>query len=92
MSFSNTDTGSKPADPYTQKNADEPGLQEKVTDLVNFITASKFGMMTTRVASSGLLVSRCMALAAKVCYSSLPPQLPPLPITSHYLTLSPPPL
>ena len=66
MSFSNTDTGNKPADPYKAKNIDEPQLKEKVEDLVSFIEACKFGMMTTRIASTGLLVSRCMALAGKV--------------------------
>ncbi|KAI9666471.1 MAG: hypothetical protein M1821_004407 [Bathelium mastoideum] len=65
MSFSNTDTGDKPADPYTQKNLQDPSLKEKVEDLVSFVEKSKFCMMTTRIASSGLLVSRCMALAAK---------------------------
>lgn len=64
-SFSNADTGSKPADPYKAKNLDETSLKEKVEDLVTFIEACKFGMMTTHE-SSGLLVSRCMALAAKV--------------------------
>lgn len=67
MSYSNTDTGSKPADPYTEKNKEEPStLKEKVGDLISFVEKSKFCMMTTRIASSGLLVSRCMALAAKV--------------------------
>ena len=66
MSFSNTDTGSKPADPYKETNISEPALKDKVEDLVKFIEKSKFGMMTTRIASSGLLVSRCMALAATV--------------------------
>ena len=66
MSFSNTDTGNKPADPYKAKNIDEPQLKEKIEDLVSFIEACKFGMMTTRIADSGLLVSRCMALAGKV--------------------------
>lgn len=65
-SFSNTDTGSKPADPYTAKNKDEPSLQEKFTALDKFIDARKFGMMTTHDPSSGKLVSRCMAVAAKV--------------------------
>lgn len=68
MSYSNTDTGSKPADPYTQKNLNEGTVDEKVNDLVNFVEKCKFCMMTTRIASSGLLVSRCMALAAKVRY------------------------
>ena len=66
MSFSNTDTAGKPADPYKEKNLTEPDLKIKVQDLVTFIESSKFGMMTTRIASSGLLVSRAMALAAKV--------------------------
>lgn len=78
MSFSNTDTGSKPADPYTQKNLENPdSLKEKVGDLVDFVENHKFCMMTTRI-KSGLLASRCMAIAAKV--SSTPPKpRPPLP-------------
>ncbi|KAI9855441.1 MAG: BLI-3 blue-light-inducible Bli-3 protein [Vezdaea acicularis] len=63
--FSNTSTGGKSADPYKAKNLDEPNIKEKVTDLITFIESSKFGMMTTRQDSTGLLVSRCMALAAK---------------------------
>lgn len=74
-SFSNADTGSKPADPYKQKNLDNnASLRDKVEDLVAFIDSSKFGMMTTR-AQNGLLVSRCMALAAKVS-SHKPPNHP----------------
>ncbi|KAL8684411.1 MAG: hypothetical protein Q9218_008306 [Villophora microphyllina] len=65
MSFSNTDTGDKPADPYKAVNKTDPELKEKIDDLVNFIETCKYGMMTTRIASSGLLVSRCMALANK---------------------------
>lgn len=65
-SFSNTDTGSKPADPYKAANKDEPGIEEKFTALDKFITSRKFGMMTTHDTSSGKLVSRCMAVAAKV--------------------------
>ncbi|PBP27222.1 protein bli-3 [Diplocarpon rosae] len=65
MSFSNADTGSKPADPYKAANKDETSIKEKVEDLSEFIKASKFGMMTTRDGSSGALVSRCMALAAQ---------------------------
>ncbi|GAB7360822.1 hypothetical protein MBLNU230_g0808t2 [Neophaeotheca triangularis] len=64
MSFSNTDTGNKPADPYTQKNAQDPSLQEKVEDLTTFIDKCKFCMMTT-MTGDGKLASRCMALAAK---------------------------
>jgi hypothetical protein len=67
MSFSNTDTGSKPADPYKAKNKDDDvTLQQKVEDLSDFISSCKFGMMTTRDAKSGALMSRCMALAGKV--------------------------
>jgi hypothetical protein len=40
--FSNTDTGSKNADPYTQKNKEEPSLKEKVEDLLAFIDKTKF--------------------------------------------------
>jgi len=74
--FSNTDSipDDKPADPYKATNKQEPELKEKVEDLVKFISSCKFGMMTTRIESSGLLTSRCMALAAKVW-----PQIPCLP-------------
>ena len=65
MSLSNTDTGSQPADPYVAKNKEEPGLQEKMDDLIYFIDKNKYCMMTTKT-SDGLLASRCMALAAKV--------------------------
>ena len=71
MSFSNTETpADKPADPYKTENKNEPELKEKVEDLVTFISSCKFGMMTTRIESSGLLTSRCMALAAKVSRST----------------------
>lgn len=70
MSFSNTTVpGDKPADPYKATNLTNPDLKEKVEDLVSFMESCKFGMMTTRIESSGLLTSRCMALAAKVCQS-----------------------
>ncbi|KAI9652838.1 MAG: hypothetical protein M1831_006363 [Alyxoria varia] len=65
MSFSNTDTGDKPADPYTAKNLDNSSLKDKVSDLVAFIEKSKFCLMTTRIGDSGLLVNRAMALAGK---------------------------
>lgn len=66
--FSNADAGSKNADPYKQHNVDTEGvsLKTKVEDLVEFVENLKFGMMTTRQHDTGLLVSRCMALAAKV--------------------------
>lgn len=67
MSTASATLGDKPADPYTKANKDEADLQTKVTDLVDFTTTCKFGMMTTIEASSqNNLVSRCMALAATV--------------------------
>lgn len=66
MSFSNADTGDKPADPYKAQNLDTPDLKTKVEELSKFVDSCKFGMMTTRIESSGLLTSRCMAVAAKV--------------------------
>ncbi|KIW02983.1 uncharacterized protein PV09_05644 [Verruconis gallopava] len=66
MSYSNTNTGSQHADPYKEKNLDtEATLEERINDLVSFAEKQKFCMMTTRIADSGLLASRCMALAAK---------------------------
>lgn len=59
-------TATKHADPYKERNIDEVSLQEKVEGLSNFISGCKFGMMTTRDAETGMLMSRCMALAAKV--------------------------
>lgn len=71
MSYSNTTVpGDKPADPYTATNKSDPELKEKVQDLVSFVESCKFGMMTTRIESSGLLTSRCMALAAKVWFQA----------------------
>ncbi|KAK5998360.1 Protein bli-3 [Cladobotryum mycophilum] len=64
MSFSNTSTGDKPADPYKAANKEVVDLPTKINDLVDFITTCKFGMMTTVEASTSELVSRCMALAA----------------------------
>jgi hypothetical protein len=70
--FSSTDTGSKPSDPYKAKNLDDVSIKEKVEDLSEFISNCKFGMMTTRDGKTGRLVSRCMALAAKVCSVPFP--------------------
>lgn len=70
-SFSNTDTGSKTADPYTSKNLEEPSLKEKVEDLQAFIDKTKFCLLTTQTVDSDLLASRAMALAAKVRKVSL---------------------
>lgn len=67
MSFSNTNTGGKTADPTTAANIDRSvPLKQKIEDLSEFITSRKFGMMTTRDVKTGKLVSRCMALAGKV--------------------------
>jgi len=65
MSFSNADTGSKDPDPYKAKNLDDTTIQEKIEGLSDFVTACKFGMMTTRDGKTGALLSRCMALTAK---------------------------
>lgn len=66
MSYSNADTGSKNADPYTAKNLEDPSTEVKVQDLIKFAEKNKFCLMTTRIAESGLLATRCMALAGKV--------------------------
>lgn len=67
--FSNADTGNKPADPYKKANLDtEVPLEQKIKDLAGFMTSNKFSMMTTRDSKTGYLLSRCMALAATVCY------------------------
>jgi hypothetical protein len=76
--FSNTSTGDAPADPYKAKNKDDPSLEEKIETLNTFVSSCKFGMMTTHSAASNRLVSRCMAVAAKVCISPHPP-----PCTTH---------
>lgn len=82
MSYSNTDTGDKPADPYKAQNLDEPPLREKVDGLVNFISTSKFGMLTTRAGSTGLLASRAMAVAGQV---KKPSSAPSSRLTRVYL-------
>ncbi|EAW07429.1 blue light-inducible protein Bli-3 [Aspergillus clavatus NRRL 1] len=61
----NTSTGNKPIDPYKAKSFEDPPLPQKVEDLVNFITETKFGMLTTQISNKDLLTSRCMALAGK---------------------------
>jgi general stress protein 26 len=64
--FSNASTGDAPADPYKKANLDtETPIDQKISDLDEFITGCKFGMMTTKGSETGNLVSRCMALAAK---------------------------
>jgi len=54
------------SDRYKEKNQEEPGTEQKVKDLTDFITKQKFGMMTTYSAHQGTLASRCMAIAATV--------------------------
>jgi hypothetical protein len=62
-----TDPATKHADPYKEANLDtRVSLGQKIEDLSGFMKHCKFGMMTTRDANSGNLVSRCMALAAQV--------------------------
>ncbi|KAI2465011.1 hypothetical protein F4781DRAFT_44023 [Annulohypoxylon bovei var. microspora] len=64
--FSNADTGTKPADPYKVANKeDDVPMNEKIEILDKFVSTCKYGMMTTRDFSTGKLVSRCMAVAAK---------------------------
>ena len=77
--FSNADTGKKPADPFKAANLDtDVTIAQKIEDLSNFVSNCKFGMMTTRDANkSGNLVSRCMALAAKVRSNTHRPWCPP---------------
>jgi hypothetical protein len=66
MSFSNADTGSKPADPYKQNNVDNASLKDKIEDLTAFAEKTKFCLMTTHIAETNKLATRCMALAATV--------------------------
>lgn len=63
--FSNASTGDAPADPYKANNKDDPSLEEKIETLNAFVSSCKFGMMTTWNATSKLMASRCMAIAAK---------------------------
>ena len=69
MSFSNTSVDNP--DPYKAKNLENPDLSDKVEDLIAFVEKCKFCMMGTRT-SDGLIVSRCMALAGKVCSKQTP--------------------
>jgi len=64
--YSNTNTGSNPADPYVQKALENPSIREKIEDLVTFADKCKFCMMTTEMGKDGMMASRCMALAGKV--------------------------
>ncbi len=68
-----TSSGAPAIDPYKAKNVEKDvSTAEKIEALVKFAQANKFGMMTTRDAENGLLVSRCMSIAAAV---SFPPTL-----------------
>jgi hypothetical protein len=67
----NTSTGNQPVDPYKSKSAEDPPLEQKIEDLVDFISETKYGMLTTKMSDSDLLTSRCMALAGKVITLSL---------------------
>ena len=63
--YSNTSVANP--DPYHEANLDHStiSLKERVEDLITFLDSHKFCMMTTRQCDTGLLVSRCMAVAAK---------------------------
>lgn len=62
-----TSAGTKPVDPYKAKNREDLPLAKKVEDLLEFITKTKYGMLTTKLSSDPeLLTSRCMALAGTV--------------------------
>lgn len=64
-----TTNANQSVDPYKSHNYEELPLDQKVTDLVNFVSEIKFGMLTTKLSSdSDLLASRCMALAGQVCH------------------------
>lgn len=69
-SYSNADTGSKPADPYKEKNVDNASLKDKVQDLTAFIEKTKLCLMTTLVADTTKIATRAMALAATVSFRS----------------------
>lgn len=64
------------ADPYKERNVDNTSLSDKVVALTTFIQTHKYGMLTTRNANSGMLMSRCMALAGTVGPPSSTSSLP----------------
>lgn len=69
MAQQSTRASTKHPDPYKEANLDTGvSLEQKIHDLSSFMTGCKFGMMTTRDAASGNLVSRCMGLAAQVSH------------------------
>ncbi|SZE99927.1 unnamed protein product [Blumeria hordei] len=60
----NTGTQYQPDDAYVTEN--EPvSIRDKVCDLGRFIDCCRYAILTTHHASSGALVSRCMAVAGK---------------------------
>ncbi|KAK3390074.1 blue light-inducible protein [Podospora didyma] len=67
QTFSNASNAGKNADPYKAANMEtDVTIAQKIEDLSEFMSNCKFCIMTTRDSnSSGNLVSRCMALAAK---------------------------
>jgi general stress protein 26 len=84
--FSNTSTGGKPADPYKETNQEtDVPVAEKIEALSDFMSSCKFGMMTTRVVATGHLVSRCMALAAKVRHVVFPTRIEQFGNSNHQL-------
>jgi len=52
-------------DPYKKANAEDPSIKTKIEGLTAFVDEHKMGMLTTRQANSGMLVSRCMAVATR---------------------------
>ncbi|PYH99723.1 blue light-inducible protein Bli-3 [Aspergillus ellipticus CBS 707.79] len=58
-------TTNKPLDPYLAKSSEDPPTAQKISDLKSFITATKYGMLTTLSSDDELLASRCMALAGE---------------------------
>jgi len=55
----------QPSDPQTAKSKESASLADKVEALNEFTTKCQFAMLTTRIASTGQLNSRCMAIGAK---------------------------
>lgn len=57
-----SDNAPKSKDPVRDVNTDtDTGADKKIEDLYKLIEGIKFCMMTTRCASTGRLVSRCMS-------------------------------
>jgi hypothetical protein len=58
-------------DPYKKANAEDSSIKTKIEGLTAFVDEHKMGMLTTRQANSGMLVSRCMAVATRVSVNVL---------------------